>query len=148
MTPNGYFDYTVYPLEGVWDIKEEARKRFDGRINKDDLVFTLMIRQPDFVDNDFAFRILNETKKGKPHELLGKVKFEEITEGDCIQMLHLGSYDHEPESFSLMEAFADQLHVKRKSKVHKEIYLTDARNTEPGKLKTVLRFKVEKSEAA
>ena len=56
--PEGYFDYTVYPLEGVWDLDEDAKKTFNGKINKDDLIFKLMIRQPDFVDEKFALMIL------------------------------------------------------------------------------------------
>jgi hypothetical protein len=142
--PKGYFDYTVYPLEGVWDISEEARKSFNGTINKNDLVFKLMIRQPDFVDNDFALQILEHTKKKKPHDLLEKVKFEEIIEGNCIQMLHLGSYDNEPESFRIMEKFAENDNYKRKTMTHREIYLSDARKVSPDKLKTVLRFSIEK----
>ena len=139
----GYFDYTVYPLEGVWDIKEEAKINFKGTFNKDDLVFNLMIRQPDFVTHEFAERILEYVKISKPHTLLEKVKFEEIEEGFCVQMLHLGSYDDEPKSFELMEEFANDNEFIRKSKNHREIYLSDARKVEPNKLKTVLRFKVE-----
>lgn len=142
--PKSYFDFTVYPLEGIWDIKDEAKKTFDGTIDKNDLVFTLMIRQPDFVENDFANFIIENTKKNKPHKLLDQVKFEEIIDGDCVQILHLGSYDNEPESFELMEIFAQQNQYKRISKTHREIYLSDARKTAPEKLKTVLRFKVEK----
>jgi len=139
----GFFDYTVYPLEGVWDINDAAKLTFDGTINKDDLVFKLMIRQPDFVTQDLFEKILTMTKSKKPQALLEKVKFEDIQEGKCIQMLHLGSYDNEPESFEIMEAFADQSGLKRKSKVHREIYLSDARKVSPEKLKTVLRFGVE-----
>lgn len=142
--PKTYVDYTVYPLEGVWDLNEEAIKSFDGKINKNDLVFKLMIRQPDFVDSDFAMQILELTKKKKPHDLLEKVKFEEIQEGDCVQMLHLGSYDSEPVSFSMMESFAEQENYIRKAKTHREIYLSDARKVSSEKLKTILRFCVEK----
>jgi len=142
--PIGYYDYTVYPLEGIWDLSEGAKKSFDGIINKNELIFKLMIRQPDFVDNNFALQILEQTKKKKPHDLLEKVKFEEIIEGDCIQMLHLGSYDSEPESFKIMESFSEEENYKRKTKTHKEIYLSDARKVLPDKLKTVLRFNVEK----
>lgn len=141
--PDGYFDYTVYPLEGVWDINEEAKKLFAGTINKDDLVFKLMIRQPDFVNVDLVERILKITKEKKPHDLLCSVKFEEINEGKCVQMLHLGSYDNEPATFKIMEEFAVESDVKRLSKVHREIYLSDARKVAPEKLKTVLRFQVE-----
>jgi hypothetical protein len=102
-----------------------------------------MIRQPDFVGNDFALQIIELTKKKKPHQLLDKVRFEEIIEGDCIQMLHVGRYDDEPESFKMMENFAEQNKFIRKSKTHREIYLSDARKVSPDKLQTVLRFSVE-----
>jgi hypothetical protein len=143
--PDGNFDYTVYPLEGVWDLTEEARKTYDGAFDKNDLVFKLMMRQPSFVDNGFALKMLELTKKNKSHDLLEKVKFEEVAEGKCIQMLHLGSYDSEPASFSLMEQFADKTGYKRVAKTHREIYLSDARKVSADKLKTVLRFRVEKS---
>ena len=141
--PPGYVDYAVYPLEGIWDLKESEKPLFNGKINKDDLVFKLMIRQPSFVDDKFAQRILELTKKKKPHELLENVRFEEITDGLCIQMLHEGSYDTEPESFACMESFAAKENLSRISKTHREIYLSDARKVSPEKLKTVLRFKVK-----
>ena len=142
--PDGYFDYTVYPLEGIWDIKDNAKVNYTGIINKEDLIFKLMIRQPDFVDSDFVDKIMAQTKEKKPHELLDSIKFEIINEGTCVQMLHLGSYDNESKSFKIMEDFAKEQGLKRASKTHKEIYLNDARKTAPEKLKTVLRFQVEK----
>jgi len=145
LEPKGYFDYTVYPLEGVWDINEKAKQSSDRLINKNDLVFNLMIRQPDFIDNDFALQILEQTKKKKPNQLLDKIKFVEIIEGDCIQMLHIGSYDDEPKSFKIMENFAEQGKFIRKTKTHREIYLSDARKVSPDKLQTVLRFSIEKN---
>ena len=145
LEPKGYFDYTVYPLEGVWDVNDKTKQSFDWTINKNDLVFNLMIRQPDFVDNDFALQILEQTKKKKPHQLLDKVKFEEIVEGDCIQMLHVGSYDDEPKSFKMMENFAEQEKYIRKTKAHREIYLSDPRKVSPDKLQTLLRFSIEKN---
>lgn len=65
------------------------------------------------------------------------------TEGECVQMLHVGSFDSEPESFQKMEDFAVKENLNRISKVHREIYLSDERKVEPEKMKTVLRFKVE-----
>ncbi|MGH1364559.1 MAG: GyrI-like domain-containing protein [Calditrichia bacterium] len=141
--PNGYYDYTVYPLEGVWDINDEAKKHYNGTLNKDDLVFNLMIRQPDFVDEAFFTEMLERTKKKKPHTLLDEVKFERIADGRCIQMLHIGSYDDEPASFQQMEQFAESESLARLSKKHREIYLSDFRKVAAEKLKTVLRFKVE-----
>ena len=143
LEPKGYYDYTVYPLEGIWDINEKAKKRYNGILNKDDLVYKVMIRQPDFVEEAYAQKIINLTKEKKPHKLLDQVKFEKISDGDCIQMMHIGSYDDEPESFKLMEEYALSQNLKRVSKIHREIYLSDARKVAPEKLKTVLRFKVK-----
>ncbi|MBR9920254.1 MAG: hypothetical protein GYB31_05385 [Bacteroidetes bacterium] len=145
MAPPGYFEYTVYPLEGVWDITDEAKKTFDGTLNKDDLVFHLMIRQPDFVDTGYAQGIIDYCKAHKPHPLLEQVRFETIEEGDCVQMMHLGPFDNEPETFAQMEAFAERQNLKRVSKIHREIYLSDPRKTVPEKLKTCLRFNVQKN---
>lgn len=140
--PQNYVDYTVYPLEGVWDINEAAKNNFTGRINKDDLIFTLMIRQPNFIRRAFFEEMLALTQKKKPQELLAQLSFETIKEGKCIQMLHVGSYDNEPESFDLMEAFGKEQNLTRVSKIHREIYLSDFRKVAEEKLKTVLRFKV------
>lgn len=144
LQPEGFYDYTVYPLEGVWDLNEEAKKNFTGTFSKDDLVFKLMIRQPDFVKLDFFDTIRKMTMAKKPHKLLQEVSFEGIEEGKCIQMLHIGSYDSEPESFQIMEDFAAANGLKRLSKTHREVYLSDPRKVAPEKLKTLLRFQLDK----
>lgn len=141
--PGNYFEYAVYPLEGVWDISEEAKQNYTGDLDKNSLVFNLMIRQPDFVTKELAQEALERTKKKKPHDLLNKVQFSDIEEGRCVQMMHLGSYDNEPESFTKMDLFCKENSLVRVSKRHREIYLSDARKVSPEKLKTVLRFKVE-----
>jgi hypothetical protein len=141
--PKGYFEYTVYPLEGIWDISEAAKKNFNGVFDKSSLVFNLMIRQPDFVTENYALEIIEKTKKKKPSKLLDKVKFIKLEEGECIQMMHIGSYDSETESFKLMEEYCAENKLVRASKTHREIYLSDPRKVSPDKLKTVLRFKVK-----
>ena len=141
--PSHYIDWTVYPLEGVWDITEEAKKIFNGTINKDDLVFELMIRQPDFIDISYFTEMLAFTKKKKENILLDKVEFKTIDEGKCIQMMHIGSYDSEPDSFDKMEEYATSLNLVRKSKMHREIYISDFRKVQEDKLRTVLRFLVD-----
>ncbi len=140
--PKNYYDFTVFPLEGVWDIDDPAKANYNGTLDKNTLIFNLMLRQPDFVTDDHAYDNLQRTKNKKPHELLGKVKFETIEEGNCVQMLHIGSYDSEPVSFRIMEDFAKSSNLSRTSHEHREIYLSDPRKVAPEKLKTVLRFKV------
>jgi len=141
--PENYEEYTVFPLEGVWDIDEEAKKNYNGSLDKNALVFKLMMRQPDFVSTGFALEAIERTKTKKPHPLLEKVKFETIEDGLCVQMLHEGSYDSEPASFMKMKEFADAKNLVRISQSHREIYLSDARKVPADKLKTVLRFLVK-----
>ncbi|MFF2014456.1 GyrI-like domain-containing protein [Paenibacillus sp. NPDC058177] len=139
----GYYDYSVFPLEGVWDLTEEGRQK--DVLDKDELLYTLMIRQPEFVTADLAAEIIKMVKLTKPHVLMEKAIFGKVEDGLSVQMLHYGSYDDEPESFAAMEDYCIRNGLIRASKTHKEIYLTDARRTRPDKLKTVLRFKVNRN---
>ena len=140
--PEGYMEYTVFPLEGVWDISEEARKRGAAGVSKSDYVFDLMIRQPDFVTEGYARAVVGRVGAKKSLPLLARVRFEVIEEGDCVQMTHVGPYDAEPASFARMERFCADHSLKRQSMVHREIYLSDPRKTSPEKMRTVLRFQI------
>lgn len=141
-TPEGYFEYTVYPLEGLWDLTEEGRK--SEVLNKDELVYTIMIRQPDFVNDEVVEKAFEIANKKKPHPLFKEAYFDEIEDGLSVQILHIGSYDSEPESFNKMKAFIEDNGLQIKTLVHREIYLSDARRVEKDKLKTVLRYRVIK----
>lgn len=107
------------------------------------LRYTLMIRQPDFVTDELAERILAATSRKKPHPLYASASFGHWNDGLCVQMLHVGPYDDEPVSFNMMQAYCAEHGLRRASDSHREIYLSDARKTDPARLKTVLRFGVE-----
>ncbi|MGG7078540.1 GyrI-like domain-containing protein [Clostridium sardiniense] len=140
INPEGYFDYVVYPLEGIWDLKEEARGK--EVLDKDKLVYTIMIRQPEFVTEELFKEAINIVKKKKPNMLLDEVEFVSIEEGKCVQMMHIGSFDDEAKSFEIMEEYCKDNNLEIKSKAHREIYISDFRKTAPDKLKTVLRYRV------
>jgi hypothetical protein len=140
--PKGYVDYTVFPLEGVWDLTEVA-KTF-AQLDKDQLVYKMMIRQPDFVDQTYAEKIIEQVRKSKPNPKLEKVGFETTTEGLCAQMMHIGPYDDEPASFAKIEEFCQTNGYKRLEHKHREIYLSDPRKVDPQKMRTVLRVKIQK----
>ena len=139
--PEGYYEYAVFPLEGVWDTAEPMLP--GEALNKDALRYTLMIRQPDFVTDELAERILAATSRKKPHPLYASASFGHWNDGVCVQMLHVGPYDDEPVSFNMMQAYCAEHGLRRASDSHREIYLSDARKTDPARLKTVLRFGVE-----
>ena len=144
VTPDGYEEYTVYPLEGIWDLAEAGRQQ--KKLNKEELLYTLMIRQPDFVTPEVAALTMDMAGKKNPHPLLGDIVFDPWEDGLSVQMLHVGSYDDEPASFSRMQAFIDQHNLQRTSFSHREIYLSDPRKVEPAKLKTVLRVQVQRKD--
>jgi Uncharacterized conserved protein len=139
--PEGYFEYTVYPLEGLWDLTEKGKQ--SGTLNKDELLYTIMIRQPDFVTTGVVNKAFEIVRKKKPHPLLDDVIFGTMEDGLSVQMLHLGSYDDEPKSFKIMNDFIANNNLVNDSLIHREIYLSDARKTQPDKLKTVLRYMVK-----
>jgi len=138
--PDGYFEYTVYPLEGVWDVSEDARN--SKELIKDELLYTIMIRQPDFVTKEVIQKAFEIANKKKPHPMLEEVYFDEIEDGLSVQILHNGSYDSEPESFNKMKKFIEDNNFEIKTLVHREIYLTDSRKVEKDKSKTILRYRI------
>jgi len=135
-TPEGYFEYTVYPLEGVWENSDVS--------DKSSFVYTIMIRQPDFVTDEIFEKAFAIAKKKKPHPFLADAFFCEIEDGLSVQMLHNGDYDNEPLSFAKMQKFMSDNELVRNSNNHREIYLTDVNKTSRDKLKTVLRYCVNK----
>ncbi len=136
--PRDYYEYKVFPLEGIWDLIDYAK----GSEDKDNLKYKIMIRQPDFLNHELfeIFRRKVDTKKPNPN--LNRTGFEYIDEGLCCQMLHLGSFSTEVDSFKVMEQFCDANNYIRRYKTHREIYLSDPRKTIESKLKTILRFQI------
>ncbi len=142
-TPTGYFEYTVYPLEGLWDLNEEGRKK--ASLDKEDFVYTIMIKQPDFVDEKVFLMALDFVRAKDSNPLLNEAYLQDIEDGLSVQMLHVGSYDSEPCSFDKMKRYIADNNLVIKTLVHREIYLSDARKVTSDKLKTILRYVVEKN---
>ncbi|HHU48545.1 MAG: GyrI-like domain-containing protein [Caldicoprobacterales bacterium] len=139
-TPEGYFEYTVYPLEGIWDLTEKGRK--SNTLNKDELVYTIMIRQPEFVTQETVYKAFEIVRRKKPHPLLDQVTFGTMEDGLSVQMMHVGSYDDEARSFEQMKKYIKENNLEITTLAHREIYISDPRKTDKSKLKTVLRYKV------
>src|SRR5690606_16114121 len=99
--------------------------------------------QPEFVTEEIIEKAFENVRKKKPHPLLEDVTFGVMEDGLSVQMLHIGSYDEEPQSFEKMNEFIETNSLEKVTLVHREIYLSDARKVEPAKLKTVLRYRVK-----
>lgn len=135
----GIEDFAVYPLEGIW-------KKVEGdRLEKEKLKYTIMIRQPDFVTENLVKEALEVVKRKKPNPLYKEIQYRTMENGLCVEILHVGPYDNEPVSFEKMDQFADAQGLKRLENSHREIYLSSANRVEKSKLKTILRYAVERA---
>ncbi|EFW08032.1 transcription activator effector binding domain-containing protein [Streptococcus anginosus 1_2_62CV] len=132
-----FIDFTVYPLEGIWQQTEAET------LVKDDLVYTIMIAQPEFITNEMVETALEKVKVKKPNPFYNEIRFERISEGSSVTMLHVGPFDDEPQTFAKMDAFCQENGLKRCTAYHREIYLNNKNRTAPEKLKTILRYSVQ-----
>ncbi len=133
-----YSDYTLFPLEGVWTSSDLI-----NLLDKDSFIYTIMIKQPDFITKEMFVAAYEAVGRKKPHPLLQEVTFEMLEDSLCVQILHIGVFDDEPESFAKMDAFSRKNQLERINHYHREIYLTDARKTAPEKRQTILRYQVK-----
>jgi hypothetical protein len=143
MQPEGYFEYVVPPLEGLWWI-DEGEFSLEMR---DNWKWTLMIRQPEFVNEVFFDWACEEIVKKKPELKTGRARFETFAEGFCVQIMHIGPYSTEPETMKKIDAFIKQeglLDRVRNGGKHHEIYLSDPRKMRPNSMKTVLRHPIKR----
>ncbi len=138
------FEYTVYPLEGLWTQEDYEP---NGPLNKELFVYKLMIRQPNQVTRQDFLLAQSETLQKTGNSLIQEVAFESYTEGKVVQMMHQGPYDDETASFAVIEAFMGEYGLERQwimdQYAHREIYLSDPRRVAPEKYKTILRVKVQ-----
>ena len=96
-------DFTVYPLEGIWEEWEEWE---EDKKDKSKLKYNIMIKQPDFITQDIFTQALQNVKKKNPNVLYDEIVFDELKGGKALQILHVGSYDNEVKSFEKMDKFA------------------------------------------
>ena len=137
-------DYPVMALEGLWWVEDG---KFDINV-KDNLVYTLMIMQPEVISREIFAEGLEQVRKKKgDSEMLSRVRLADFEEGLCVQTMHIGPYATEPATVERMQAFAQENGYRDCVGLggkHHEIYLGDPRKADPAKLKTVLRHPIEK----
>lgn len=140
---SGFYEYVVPPLEGFW-----WQDNIEGIDYSDKSTFNWIsvIRLPDFVtEKDFDWAVKTATKKKKIDCL--STTFMTIEEGLCVQMMHHGPFDDEPTSVALMDNYiADNGYINdfSETRMHHEIYMSDARKVAPEKWKTVIRHPIRK----
>lgn len=140
----GFFEYVVPPLEGFW-----WQDNVDGIDYADKAAFNWIsvIRLPEFVtQKDFEWAV--ETASEKKKLDCSSAEFLTVDEGLCVQIMHIGAFDDEPQTVALMDEYIAQNGYENditESRLHHEIYLSDARKVSPEKWKTVIRHPIKRS---
>ena len=141
--PEGYFDYVVPPLEGLW--WQEGVCGVDYA-HKKDFQWISLIRLPEFVTKEVFHCAIQEAAEKKQRDF-SKVEFFPWQEGLCVQCMHIGPYDDEPATVATMEEYTKNQGYEEdfgENRFHHEIYLSDVRRCKPEKLKTVIRHPVRR----
>lgn len=139
----GFFEYVVPPLEGFW-----WQEGVDGIDYGDKSTFhwISVIRLPQFVKKkDFDWAVEEAARKKKLDCSLAE--FLTIEEGLCVQIMHIGPFDHEPSTVALMDQYIAEngyANDMNETRLHHEIYLSDARKAAPEKWKTIIRHPIRK----
>ena len=140
---DGFYEYVVPPLEGFW--WQDGICGVDYS-KKDEFNWISIIRLPDFITRenfDWAVKTASEKKKID----CSKAEFLTIEEGLCVQIMHIGSFDDEPATVTLMDEYLEENGYEKDfsdTRLHHEIYLSDPRKSTPDKQKTVIRHPVKK----
>lgn len=150
--PPGYYHYVVPPLEGLWWLEDDESDL--DLAKKERYCWTSMIRQPEFVTKEVLEQAIGEINRKKPQLETAKARLQTLEEGLCVQMMHNGPYDDEPKSLEMMKRFMEEQGLRDaigavlpdgSIRRHHEIYLNDPSKTASSKLKTVLRWPVERA---
>ncbi|MEQ2625333.1 GyrI-like domain-containing protein [Faecalibacillus faecis] len=137
----GFYEYVVPPLEGFWWQEDEENIDY---LHKEKFHWISVIRLPDFISKkDFDWAVEKASTKKKID--CSKVEFFTFEEGLCVQMMHYGSFDEEETTIEIMNQYLQEKGYRNdfnKSRLHHEIYLSDARKVRAEKWKTVIRHPI------
>ena len=140
---NGFFEYVVPPLEGFWWQEDINGVNY---ADKDSFNWISVLRLPDFISRENFDWAVNTAAKKKKLDC-SSAEFLTIDEGLCVQIMHIGLFDDEPESVAKMDAYLSENGYENDlsdTRLHHEIYMSDARKVAPEKWKTVIRHPIKK----
>ena len=143
--PIGYFEYVVPPLEGQWWITNGTAET--DYTKKSEFCWVSMIRQPNFVTEEVFKWACKEVEKKKNLDP-SKAEYAVFEEGLCVQCMHTGPFDNEPETIEKMETYITENGYANdisETRHHHEIYLSDPRKCDINKMRTILRIPVIKN---
>jgi hypothetical protein len=130
-------DYVVPPLEGLW--WAEDMDSFTTVRDKSRWDWTLMLMVPGWIDRAMFAAAVAQAGAKRPPARLGDVRLQTLSEGRCVQTLHVGSFDDESGVLAQLHGEFIPGNGYRMAGTHHEIYLSDFRKVAPEKRRTILR---------
>ncbi|MCI4061156.1 GyrI-like domain-containing protein [Micromonospora sp. R77] len=130
-------DYVVPPLEGLWWAEDMAT--FTTARDKSRWDWTLMLMVPDWIDQAMVTAAVAQAGAKHRPARLDDVRLRTLTEGRCVQTLHVGSFDDEADVLARLHHRFLPDHGLRPAGTHHEVYLSDFRRVAPDRRRTVLR---------
>jgi hypothetical protein len=128
-------DYVVPPLEGLWWADDLSS--FTSARDKTRWQWTLMILVPDWVERSLFEATV--ARLADPPARVADLRCEPLTEGTCVQTLHLGPFDEEGPVLARLHEEVLPARGLRPTGRHHEIYLSDFRRVPPERRRTILR---------
>lgn len=131
----------ILPIEALWMTADDGS--FDMNVPPQEWSWrVLMAVSDDVIPSVFEEAVAEVRRKKGDFEHLRRLRFERWQEGHCAQIMHVGPYSEERPTIEALHAFIAAEGFKQRG-AHHEIYLGDPRQSDPAKLKTVLRQPVE-----
>lgn len=137
-------DYVVPPLEGLWWAQDLAV--FTTARDKSRWSWTLLLLVPDWLDEGAVAAAVGQVRERRNPTRLNDVRLERLTEGRCVQTLHVGTFDDEAGVLDTMHHEFIPAHGLLPTGTHHEIYLSDLRRVAPERQRTILRQPVAEAE--
>lgn len=134
-------DYVVPPLEGLWWADDPAA--FTTARDKSKWHWTLMIMVPEWLGQADVEAAIEQVGAKDAPARLGEIRLEQLSEGLCVQTLHVGPFDDEGAVLARLHNEYIPGHELRMVGTHHEIYFSDFRKVAPEKWRTILRQPVQ-----
>jgi hypothetical protein len=130
-------DFKVPTFEGSWWVEGAS-----GALPRDQWRWQLLLMLPDFVEQEDVSEAKTQLARRKAAVDTSGVRLEKLTQGPCVQILHLGPYDTEDSSIQKMLNYMVANNLEACGP-HHEVYLSDPNRCKPEALRTILRQRVQ-----
>lgn len=127
-------DFGVMPMEVQWNVNRERKGEF---------TWTMMLMQPHYIAKKLFEEACDRVAVKYNVPYLSKVRYENLAEGLCVQMMHKGDYNLMNHTLEIMIDYIKEQGYTSSRDTH-DIYLNNVLKTKTENLKTIMRLPIFK----